>query len=81
MTILAFILVGIVSGWLAGEVMKGRGFGLFGNLGVGIIGALIGSWIFNVVGFSAYGFVANVGMAFLGSVVLLALTGLVKRDI
>jgi uncharacterized membrane protein YeaQ/YmgE (transglycosylase-associated protein family) len=80
MSLITFILVGMVAGWLAGIVMKGRGFGLFGDVGVGIVGAVIGGIIFNSMGLAAYGFIANVLMAFLGAVVLLAVTGLFRRD-
>ena len=79
MSLLTFILVGIVSGFLAGKVMKGRGFGLVGDLIVGVIGALVGSWVFEVMGLSAYGFIANVIMAFLGAVLFLGLVGVLKK--
>jgi uncharacterized membrane protein YeaQ/YmgE (transglycosylase-associated protein family) len=45
MEFLYFLLIGAVSGWLAGQLFKGGGFGLFGNIIVGIIGAVIGGWI------------------------------------
>lgn len=79
MSLFTFILVGIVSGFLAGKVMKGRGFGLVGDLIVGVIGALVGSWVFGVLGLSAYGFIANVIMAFLGAVLFLGLVGVLKK--
>ncbi|HED24360.1 MAG TPA: GlsB/YeaQ/YmgE family stress response membrane protein, partial [Firmicutes bacterium] len=45
MGILTWLIVGIIAGWLAGKVMKGRGFGLIGNIIVGIVGALVGGWL------------------------------------
>jgi uncharacterized membrane protein YeaQ/YmgE (transglycosylase-associated protein family) len=78
MHLITFLFVGLVAGWLSGTVMKGRGFGFFGDIGVGIVGAFVGNFIFDALGLSAYGFIANVIMAFLGSVTLLALIGLVR---
>jgi uncharacterized membrane protein YeaQ/YmgE (transglycosylase-associated protein family) len=76
MHLISFLLVGLLAGWLSGAVMKGRGFGFFGDIGVGIVGAFVGAFIFNALGLSAYGFIANLVMAFLGAVTLLALLGL-----
>ena len=70
-----FLIVGAVAGWLAGVVMKGKGFGLLGNLVVGIVGALLGGFIFGR-GFTAIG---QILVAFVGAVILLLLIGLIKR--
>jgi uncharacterized membrane protein YeaQ/YmgE (transglycosylase-associated protein family) len=81
MSLLAWIIIGLVAGWLAGEVMRGHGFGLLGNIVVGILGAILGGWLFSLLGIGGVsGF--NLGSlitAFLGAVVLLALIGLVRR--
>ena len=45
-----FILVGLVAGWLAGQLMKGGGFGVVGDIIVGVLGALLGGWLFNFLG-------------------------------
>jgi len=55
MNILWFALIGIVAGWLAGQIMKGRGFGLVGNLVVGVIGAIIGGHLAGAIGLGASG--------------------------
>jgi uncharacterized membrane protein YeaQ/YmgE (transglycosylase-associated protein family) len=78
MHLIAFLLVGLLAGWLAGKVVKGSGFGIFGDIGVGIVGAFIGAYIFDAMGLMAYGFIANVIMAFLGAVVLLLIVGLFR---
>lgn len=78
MHLVTFLFVGLVAGWLSGSVMKGRGFGFFGDIGVGIVGAFVGAYIFDALGLAAYGFIANVIMAFLGAVTLLAVIGLFK---
>ena len=78
MHLMTFLVVGLLAGWLSGAVMKGRGFGFFGNIGIGIVGAFVGAFIFDALGLAAYGFLANLIMAFLGAVTLLALIGLFK---
>ena len=52
-SIIVFLIIGAVAGWLAGVVMKGGGFGLLGDIVIGIIGAFIGGWLFGVLGISA----------------------------
>ena len=74
-----FAIVGIIAGWLAGQIMKGRGFGLIGNLVVGFLGAILGGWLFGKLGLSAYGTVGSIVMATFGAVVLLFLVGLIKK--
>jgi uncharacterized membrane protein YeaQ/YmgE (transglycosylase-associated protein family) len=82
MSLLAWIIIGLVAGWLAGEVMRGHGFGLLGNIVVGILGAILGGWLFSLLGIGGGVNGFNLGSlitAFLGAVVLLALIGLVRR--
>jgi len=74
-----FILIGMCAGWLAGQFMKGSGFGLLGNLIVGVIGALLGGFAFHLVGLAAYGLVGQLIVATVGAVLLLALLRFVKR--
>jgi len=74
-----FLLVGVAAGWLAGRIMKGGGFGLFGDMIVGVIGAFLGGWLFGLLGISAGGLLGLLVTAFVGAVVLLFLLRLVKR--
>ena len=69
--ILWIIIIGIIAGWLSGKIMKGRGFGLVGNLVVGIVGAVIGGVLFEAVGLIAYGFIGNLISATVGAIVLI----------
>ncbi|MEQ1492437.1 MAG: GlsB/YeaQ/YmgE family stress response membrane protein [Terricaulis sp.] len=79
-TILIWILVGAVAGWLAGLVVRGFGFGLVGNIIVGIVGAFLGGWLFGVLGFSiGAGIINTIFTAFIGAVVLLLLVRVIKR--
>jgi uncharacterized membrane protein YeaQ/YmgE (transglycosylase-associated protein family) len=79
MEIVWFLIIGLIAGWLAGQFMRGGGFGLVGNLVVGVVGALIGGFLFRVLGLSAYGLIGNLVVATVGAVVLLALIRVVKR--
>lgn len=79
MNFLWFAIVGIVAGWLAGQIMKGAGFGLVGNLVVGVVGAFVGGLLFNALGLATYGTVGAVITATAGAVVLLAIVGALKR--
>lgn len=77
MNVLTWIVVGLIAGWLAGLVMKGGGYGLLGNIIVGVIGGLLGGWIstslLNIgAGVTGINF-GSIVIAFLGSVVLIAL--------
>ena len=74
-----FVVVGIAAGWIAGVVMKGRGLGLWGNLVVGVIGAIAGGYLLGLLGVSAGGLVGRIAIAAVGAIVLLALVRLVRR--
>ena len=74
-----FALIGICAGWLAGQLVKGSGFGLVGDLVVGVIGAFLGAYLFRLVGLSAYGLGGQLIVATVGAVLLLALLRLVRR--
>jgi len=80
MNLLWFLIVGLVAGWLAGVLVKGGGFGLIGDLVVGVIGAILGGWLFSAFGASAGGGLAgSIIVATIGAVVLLLIVRLVKR--
>ncbi len=73
-----FTLIGLAAGFLAGVVVKGHGFGLLGNLIVGVIGGLLGGFLFRLLGLSATGKVGELICAFAGALVLLFLLKFVK---
>jgi uncharacterized membrane protein YeaQ/YmgE (transglycosylase-associated protein family) len=78
-SLLVIIFVGIVAGWLAGRVMEGGGFGLIGDLLVGLIGAFIGNWLLPKLGIHlGVGMVAAILNAFIGAVVLLLILRLLS---
>ena len=74
-----FALIGICAGWLAGQVTKGSGFGLVGDLIVGVIGAILGSFLFRSVGPPDHGLLGQLIVATVGAVILLALLRLVRK--
>jgi uncharacterized membrane protein YeaQ/YmgE (transglycosylase-associated protein family) len=73
------ILIGILAGWVAGQIVKGRGLGLGIDLLVGVVGSVLGGWIFAIIGLAAYGLIARLVMAVVGAVVLLLLVRVLKR--
>ena len=77
--ILYFLVIGLVAGWLAGKFMEGRGYGLIGNLIVGVIGAMIGGHIAAMLQVKNYGLPGDIVTATLGSILLLALLGFATR--
>lgn len=79
MNIILFLLIGLVAGWLAGKIMKGKGFGLVGNLVVGVIGALIGGFIFDALNIAFAGIVGSLIAALVGALILLWIIGLIKK--
>lgn len=79
MHIFWFLLIGLAAGWLAGQIMRGGGFGLIGDLVVGVIGALLGGFLFNLFGLHAIGLLGNLIMATVGAIVLLWLLRFIKQ--
>jgi uncharacterized membrane protein YeaQ/YmgE (transglycosylase-associated protein family) len=79
-SIIIWLVIGAVAGWLAGLIVKGYGFGVVGNIVVGIIGAVIGGWIFGLLNVGAgLGLVGAIISATVGAVVLLLLLRLFRR--
>jgi len=79
MDLLIFLLVGAAAGWLAGQIMKGKGFGLWGNLLVGIVGAFIGGFLFAGYLPAMDAILSQLISALLGAIILLAIISLVKK--
>ena len=73
-----FLIIGVVAGWLAGKLTRGQGFGVVGDLVVGILGALIGGFIFRFLGITSFGLIGSLVSATVGAIVLLWLIRLVR---
>ena len=81
--LIIFLIVGAIAGWLAGLLVKGSGFGLIGDIVVGIVGAFIAGWLLPRIGVSftvGSPLVTSIVYATIGAVVLLLLVGLVRRS-
>lgn len=79
--LLIFLAIGAVAGWLAGTLMKGGGFGLLGNIVVGVVGAIIGGYVFDLLGISlGAGLVGSIITATAGAALLLFVVGLIKKS-
>jgi uncharacterized membrane protein YeaQ/YmgE (transglycosylase-associated protein family) len=80
MNLLWFLVIGVVAGWLAGMLVKGGGFGIVGDLIIGVIGAVLGGWLFSTFGASAGGgLLGSILVATVGAVVLLFVVRILKR--
>jgi uncharacterized membrane protein YeaQ/YmgE (transglycosylase-associated protein family) len=80
MGLIWFLVIGLVAGWLAGQVMKGGGFGVIGDIIVGVIGAVIGGFLFQRSGaFAGSGLLGSLIVATIGAVILLFVLRLIKK--
>ncbi len=77
-SLIVFLIIGAIAGWLAGVITKGYGFGLFGNMLVGVVGAFIGGWLFESLGFGG-GLFGELAAATVGSVILLFVLRFIRR--
>ena len=77
-SLLLFLVIGVVAGFIAGKIMKGSGFGLVGDLVVGVIGAFLGGWIFGMLGIAAGGIIGTLVAAIVGALLLLYVVRLIR---
>jgi uncharacterized membrane protein YeaQ/YmgE (transglycosylase-associated protein family) len=79
-SIIIMLIVGAIAGWLAGQIVRGFGFGLIWNIIIGIVGAFIGVWLLRQLGFHPFaGFVGSIANATIGAVILLVIVGFIRR--
>jgi uncharacterized membrane protein YeaQ/YmgE (transglycosylase-associated protein family) len=79
-SIIIMLIVGAIAGWLAGQIVRGFGFGLLWNIVIGIVGAFIGVWLLTKLGFVPFaGFVGSIVNAVIGAVILLLIVGFIRR--
>lgn len=72
-------IVGLIAGWLAGQVMKGGGYGIVVDIILGILGGIVGTWVFGLLGLHAGGLIGRIVVSFVGAVILVWITRLVKK--
>jgi uncharacterized membrane protein YeaQ/YmgE (transglycosylase-associated protein family) len=78
-SVIILLAIGCAAGWLAGVIWKGGGFGLIWNIIIGVAGAFLGGWIFNLLGISFGGVIGSFIAALVGALILLAIVNLVRR--
>ncbi len=74
--LIGWILIGLVAGWLTGKVTHGRGFGCIANVLLGLVGAVVGGWVFVRLGIRAGGVIGSLAAAFVGAVILVSIARL-----
>ena len=80
MNFLEWIVVGLIAGWLAGQVMKGGGYGTIIDIILGLVGGVVGGWLFGQLGiWPGGGIIGSLIVAFVGAVILVGITRLIKR--
>lgn len=79
MNLILFLIIGGVAGWLAGLIMKGRGFGVLANIGIGIVGSFVGGFLFRILQLTPEGRIGELVTATVGAVLLLAVVGAIKK--
>ena len=78
-SLIIFLVIGAIAGWIAGSLMKGKGYGLLGNMIIGIIGAVLGGVLFGLLGISAGGFIGSLITATVGAILLIFVVRLIKK--
>jgi uncharacterized membrane protein YeaQ/YmgE (transglycosylase-associated protein family) len=80
-SLFVILIVGLIAGWLAGQIMRGSGFGLIGDLVVGILGAFIGTWLWGVLRLPTIGnfWISAIVVSTVGALVLLLVLRLIRR--
>ena len=80
MGFIIWIVVGLIAGWLAGQVMKGGGYGVLVDIILGILGGVLGGWVFGLLGiWPGGGILGAIIVSFVGAVILVGITRLLKR--
>ena len=80
MSWLIWIVVGLIAGWAAGKIMKGSGYGVLGDIVLGIVGGIVGGWLLGLLGlYSGGGLIPSIITAIIGAVVLVAIVRMIKK--
>ena len=75
--LLAWLLIGLIAGWLAGKISRGEGYGCLADIVLGLVGSLLGGWIFTRLGIFGGGFLYSLAAATLGAVILVSIVHLI----
>jgi uncharacterized membrane protein YeaQ/YmgE (transglycosylase-associated protein family) len=80
MILAIFEVVGLIAGWLAGQVMKDGGYGMLADILLGILGGIVGHCVFGLIGLHAGGFIGSIVVSFVAAVMFVWITRLVKKE-
>jgi uncharacterized membrane protein YeaQ/YmgE (transglycosylase-associated protein family) len=80
-TMFAWILIGLISGWLAGKILNGNGYGMMADIGLGLLGGVAGGMIFAVLGVQAHNFIGMILMSTAGATALVIATRIIRDEI
>ncbi len=78
-SLISFLIIGLIAGWAAGQLVKGSGFGLLGNLLVGVIGSFVGGVVFWVLGLTAHNLIGQIVTAIIGAIIALYIAAKLKN--
>jgi len=73
------LLIGLIAGWLAGKVMKGRGYGVLMDIVLGIVGGMIGRFVFGMLGLASWNVIGSIIVSFVGALILIWLVRQLKK--
>ena len=73
------LLIGLIAGWLAGKVMKGRGYGVLMDIVLGIVGGMIGRFVFGMLGLGSWNVIGSIIVSFVGALILIWLVRQLKK--
>lgn len=79
MNILLTLVIGLIAGWLTGLIFKGEGYGIVADIALGVVGALVGTWILGALGIGTYGFLGTIVAAVLGAVILVLIVRTIRQ--
>jgi uncharacterized membrane protein YeaQ/YmgE (transglycosylase-associated protein family) len=79
MHLIWFLVVGLIAGWLAGKLTRGSGFGVVGDIVIGVIGAFVGGLLFGLLGLGASGLIGSIVVATIGAIVLVLVVRAIKK--
>jgi len=77
----AWILIGLISGWLAGKILNGDGYGMMADIGLGLVGGVIGGVIFGLLSVRAHNFIGEILMSTAGATALVVATRIIRDEI
>src|SRR5215471_14989492 len=80
-TMFAWILIGLISGWLAGKILNGNGYGMIADIGLGLLGGVAGGMIFAILGVQAHNFIGMILMSTAGATALVIATRIIRDEI